>query len=181
MTAAPVVPVVPIVPRAPEGTRPGTVWFWLLAFTPLLQALLLIPTSIYLGQITSLNLDDPNAVAAATFSPAAVVNSLLSFALIVILILFPILDARALRKRGIERPFHWAWSLFALVLGNDLVYVIGRTVVAKRRTGAGIAPLWIYVALGVVDFIITSVVITLYLVDLFNQFSTYLLQAGNVL
>ena len=54
-------------------------------------------------------------------------------------------DARALRRRGIERPFGWGWAVlvFVATLG---VYIVGRTVVVRRRTGRGWAPLWGWLA-----------------------------------
>lgn len=60
-------------------------------------------------------------------------------------VLFAWLDARALRRRGIERPFGWGWAVlvFVATLG---VYVVGRTVVVRRRTGRGWAPLWGWLA-----------------------------------
>jgi hypothetical protein len=167
--------------RAPAGVKPGTVWFWLLAFTPLLNIALLIPTAIYLGQLTDVNLADSAALSRTIASPELAVISLLNLAQTIILILFPVLDWHALTKRGVPHPFHWAWSLFVLLIGTPLVYMIGRTVVAKRRTGAGLVPFWIYIALGFIDVIVGGVVITIYLVELFNQFSSLLLQSSNVL
>lgn len=60
-------------------------------------------------------------------------------------VLFAWLDARALRRRGIERPFGWGWAVlvFIATLG---VYVVGRTVVVRHRTGRGWAPLWGWLA-----------------------------------
>ncbi|GAB2709550.1 hypothetical protein BKA24_002596 [Microbacterium marinum] len=60
-------------------------------------------------------------------------------------VLFAWLDARALRRRGIERPFGWGWAVlvFVATLG---VYIVGRTVVVRRRTGRGWAPLWGWLA-----------------------------------
>jgi hypothetical protein len=167
--------------RAAEGTKPGTVWFWLLAFTPLLNIALLIPSTIYLGQLTNIDLTDTAALIRITASPELAVVSILNLVVTVILILFPFFDWRELERRGIPRPFHWSWSLFVFIIGSPLVYMIGRAVVAKRRTGAGLAPFWIYIALGFVDFAVTAVVLTIYLIDLFNQFSGLLLQSGNVL
>jgi hypothetical protein len=68
-------------------------------------------------------------------------------------VVFAALDWRELKANGVPRPFHWAWSLFILVVGSPAVYVIGRTVVAKRRTGIGMAPLWVYIGLQVLAWI----------------------------
>lgn len=55
------------------------------------------------------------------------------------------LDWRALAQRGVVRPFHWAWAFVPFVL----VYLIGRSVVLKRRVGRGTSPLWIYLLISV--------------------------------
>ena len=61
-------------------------------------------------------------------------------------ILFSWLDWRELRRRGVPLPFHWAWALLALASGGLAVYIIGRTVVLRRRTVAGgWPPLWVWI------------------------------------
>ena len=188
MTTAPSEPVpttavapAPI-PRAPEGTKPGTVWIWLLAFTPLLTLVLLIPTSAYLDQIASINPSDVKALGAAFAAPSLAILSLLDLVFYIATILFPILDWRDLEKRGVPKPFHWSWSLFVFLVGSPIVYVIGRTVVVKRRTGAGLAPLWVFIATGAVYVITGFVVFTLYAIELITTFTGYLATgAGSVL
>jgi cytochrome bd-type quinol oxidase subunit 2 len=64
------------------------------------------------------------------------------------------LDYRALSARGVPRPFHWAWTFL-----SALVYIIGRTVVARRRTGTGLAPLWVTIATLVVTGVAIEVVV----------------------
>jgi len=54
------------------------------------------------------------------------------------------LDRRTLRARGVERPFHWAWSILSV-----LIYLIGRSVVLRRRVGGNAAPLWLFLGLSV--------------------------------
>ena len=54
------------------------------------------------------------------------------------------LDRRTLRARGVERPFHWAWSILSV-----LIYLIGRSVVLRRRVGGSAAPLWLFLGLSV--------------------------------
>lgn len=60
-------------------------------------------------------------------------------------------DVKALESRGVERPFHWAWNFIPSY--GTTVYFIGRSVVVRRRTGGGLAPLWGYIALFVVGII----------------------------
>ena len=49
---------------------------------------------------------------------------------------FAALDARELARRGFDQPFHWAWAFL-----SNVVYVIGRHVVVRRRGGRGAGPL----------------------------------------
>lgn len=57
-------------------------------------------------------------------------------------VLLAYLDRKALQRRGYDRPFHWAWVFLGLLMyACSLVYVIGRTIVIRRRGGRGAAPL----------------------------------------
>lgn len=65
---------------------------------------------------------------------------------LVLMILMVVLawrDWRALRERGIIRPFHWAWSFLTGV------YIVGRQVVVHSRTGGGLTPLWVFIGVYV--------------------------------
>lgn len=59
--------------------------------------------------------------------------SLISWGAIALYILFSWLDWRELRKRGIVRPFHWAWAFFGLLTFGVAVYMIGRAVVLRAH------------------------------------------------
>lgn len=165
--------------RAPDGVRPGTVWFWLLAGgAPVLTLLDLIPTSIYLSQVIGGDTADPTSVAASVFTPAYLLVALSGWFIYAVCIVFGLLDWRELKARGVPKPFHWAWSFVVIAVGWPAVYVIGRTVVARRRTGSGMAPLWVFIGLQVVTFIVTLVVV----ITAFVQFAGDLLSAsGNAL
>jgi hypothetical protein len=168
--------------RAPSGTRPGTVWFWLLVIgAPVLTLLDLIPTSIYINQVISGDTADPTAFAANTFSPAYLLVVLSGWFIYAVCVVFGLLDWRELQARGVPKPFHWAWSFFVIALGWPAVYVIGRTVIVKRRTGGGMAPLWVFIGLQVVTFIVILVVVISAILAFITLFSDGLSAAGNVL
>ena len=168
--------------RAAQGVGSGTVWFWLIAVgVPVLTILDLIPTSIYLSQVIGGDTSDPTAIAANTFNGSYLLVFLAGWFIYAVCIVFALLDWRELKARGVPRPFHWAWSFFVLVVGWPAVYMIGRTVVVKRRTGAGLAPLWVFIGLQVVAFIVTLVVVVTALVQLITLLSDGLSAAGNVL
>jgi hypothetical protein len=68
------------------------------------------------------------------------------------LIVFSWLDYRELARRGVERPFHWAWSFLTLV------YPIGRSVVVRGVAGGlGLAPMWAAIAAYVVAFALAAI------------------------
>ena len=81
---------------------------------------------------------------------AVLITGVLIYALTV---LFAYLDWRQLRGRGFDRPFHWAWGF----LVPPWVYVIGRSVVVRRQSGRGLAPLWVLIAVEVVVLIGLSI------------------------
>ncbi len=167
--------------RAPEGVKPGTVWFWLLAVgTPILTLLDLIPTSIYISQVIGGDTADPTAVASSAFSPAYLLVALSGWFIYAVCIVFALLDWRELKARGVPKPFHWAWSFFVIAVGWPAVYVIGRSVIVKRRTGSGLAPLWVFIGLEVVVFIASLIVGITAFIAILSAFSNLLSIAGNV-
>jgi len=145
--------------KAPEGTRTGTVWIWLIAVAiPLASLLTAIPyvlnyATFFDTFLTTLptsssteQLDPAAQQAIAQFIGANIALVSLVWAVGLVLIglqvLFAWLDWRELKRRGVPNPFHWAWSFFGLAGAGNLVTMIGRSVVVKRRTGQGLAPLW---------------------------------------
>jgi Protein of unknown function (DUF2510) len=179
-TAAAVRPAVAL--RAPEGVAPGTIWFWLLAVgAPVLTLLDLIPISVWLGQIIAGVSSSPSALLASEFNPAYVLVLLSGWFIYAVCIVFALLDWRELKARGVPRPFHWGWSFFVIAIGWPVVYVIGRSVVVKRRTGSGLAPLWVFIGLEVVTFVVSCVVIISALLAYVSLLGDALSNAGNVL
>ncbi|MFF2387914.1 DUF2510 domain-containing protein [Agromyces sp. NPDC058104] len=133
------------------ATPTSTVWIWLIVALP---ALGFVPFLLIDWQrILELSVDaqyssSPAAQLAVYSDPWYVVSSLSGWAIAALIVLFAYFDRRELVERGFERPFHWAWAFFALF--TSLVYVIGRSVVVKRRSGRGMAPMWVAIAVTVV-------------------------------
>jgi hypothetical protein len=157
------------------------VWFWLLVVgAPVLTILQLIPTSIYLSQVIGADATDPSAAAANVFSPGYLLVLLTGWFIYAWSVVFGLLDWRELKARGVPKPFHWAWGFLVLVVGWPAVYVIGRTVIAKRRTGTGLAPLWVFIGLEVVAFIVSLIVAITALIQVISLVSDLASGAGNV-
>jgi len=152
--------------KAPEGTNWNTVWIWLVIFLPLVPSLGIFTIDWNRAlDISSLTSADEAIGAQLSILTApgyilAVVGGWISFG---ITVWFSYLDWRELTNRGVPKPFHWAWSLLSLV------YPIGRSVVVRRRTGHGISPMWVTIAVNVAVMIATFVFITIMMVILFSS------------
>jgi hypothetical protein len=174
VAVAPVATARPVQPKAPEGTSPNTIWFWLTVASVVVG---IAGSAVSAVSAVNLGSVDDSAVWTPAFTAALILGAIETVAYI----LFPILDWRVLRKRGVPSPFHWAWSLFSLPLSSPIVYVIGRTVVVKRRTGKGLAPLWVFVGLQVISWIFGLILIVAFFIALATQFGNTLGNAGDVL
>ena len=155
--------------KAPDGTKTGTVWIWLIVLLPLLglSSIFLIDWADYIDSTIASSLSAPYGGYAGSLafytSPGYLLSNLLSFVLYGLTVVFAALDVRELKKRGVQQPFHWAFAFL-----TSIVYVIGRSVVVKRRTGGGLAPLWVYIAETVLSFIvgiIFAVLLTQYMMQ----------------
>jgi hypothetical protein len=172
---APTYPSAPAYPGAAEtevrrDIRTNTVWIWLVVLLPLLTfpTLLMLDWGSYLEDVVRESVDPSNGVQTWTFnwSLGSVAITLLSYVVVAAQIVFAWLDWRTLRRRGVERPFHWAWIFFTLVITNG-VYIIGRGVVLRRRTGSGLAPIWAWIAVTVLGWILTAVFIAALINEIF--------------
>jgi hypothetical protein len=174
-TIAAIVPRQPL--RAPDGTNPNTPWGWVVAFWPVLSLASLIPTISYLQGLVDTDYTSPDAVTAAILSPDYFVTAAISLIAYGLFVVVSALDYRALARAGVPQPFHWAWSFL-----SGFVYVIGRGVVVKRRTGRGLAPMWIFISLEIAIFIVTLIVSIIFVIEITSEISGLALtQAGNAL
>ncbi len=155
-------PAVRLGPSA-AGADTNTVWIYLCILVSTLPVLTIffIDWNSYFETMLSVDSGDAAASAAATSAMMQWIGgilaiSLLSYVFIGLSILFAWLDWRELRRRGVERPFHWAFAFLALVISIG-VYIIGRTVVLKRETGSGLTALWVWIATIVLSFVIGMV------------------------
>ncbi len=67
------------------------------------------------------------------------------------------LDWDKLRRDGVVRPFHWAWTLL-----KPYIYVIGRSVIVHRVSPGrrGLAPVWITIGEGAVLLVLLAIKIS---------------------
>jgi hypothetical protein len=139
--------------RAPEGTDPYTTWIWLILAIPVVQTLPIFFIDWETLFVTALT--DPSGFGptSAFLSPAYTLLVVLGWVGTGLLIWFAYLDWRELQRRGVPQPFHWAYIFLTLAV-SSAVYTIGRSVVVKRRTGRGLAPMWISIATIVAGFVL---------------------------
>ena len=154
-------PAAPAAPATPLRTdiQTNTVWIWLVVLLPLvmLPTIFLIDWRSYIE--SSIDLSTPGGATANPMLPsmgpvlASLALSAVGYVIAGAGILFAWLDWRELKRRGIVKPFHWAWAFLALVVTNG-VYVIGRGVVLRRQTGKGLVPVWAWIAVTVLSLIV---------------------------
>lgn len=148
---------------APDGTDPSTTWIWPLLAIPVLQLLSVFMLDWDQFIVTTLTDTSLANQAALVTTPGYVAVTALGWITNILLVLFAFLDWRELRRRGVPRPFHWAWS-FLILVSVWQVYPIGRAIVARRRTGRGMASLWVTIATMVLAIIIT-IGLAIYIVE----------------
>jgi len=131
--------------KAPEGIPVYNIWIWLVVALPILSTIISYATT-----------DWSNITSTAGPTNGALLLGALSWIFYGLSVFFAYRDYKTLLGLGVPRPFHWAWAFLSIV------YVIGRSVVVRRRTGHGILPMWIaiaYIALSVVFAIFIMVVV----------------------
>lgn len=142
--------------KAPEGAPVYTPWIWIIVFLPYLAILPLF--FINWSHMFHFDFDDPSSAVAGQFAiltnPLYLIASFGGWIAYGLGVWFGYLDWKTLTTGGVPRPFHWAWNFIPTI-----VYPIGRSVVVKRRTGKGIAPMWVAIVLMIVSFIATIVLV----------------------
>jgi hypothetical protein len=146
-------PYSPQRPLISSGTPVYNPLIWIITLLPLLTMLLLLFWNpnfrvIYIGSEQT-----PTVDPASIFTPVyflLVFSGFLTYAATVLLAYF---DSERLKRDGVVRPFHWAWSFL-----SGAVYVIGRSViVAKVAPGRGLTPIWILIGVFFLSFVETTV------------------------
>ncbi|WP_158861787.1 DUF2510 domain-containing protein [Leifsonia sp. AG29] len=125
----------------PATTSVNTVWIWLVVLLPLVSSLLILLLHPQLDLLASPSgrpgFVDPFALLGG---PLYFVVMFANWTISAAIIVFSWLDWRELTRRGVDRPFHWAWAFLGIV------YPIGRSVIVHRVAGRGRAPLWTAIA-----------------------------------
>ncbi len=157
--------------RAPENTQVYTPWIWLMVFVPYVTLPLLFIID-FGGMFSGISSANPsyatNAELQMITSPGYIALVASGWLIYGLCALFAFLDRKALLQREVPRPFHWAWSFLSAP-----AYVIGRSVIVRRRTGRGIAPMWAAIGMMALSLVVTVVWTAMLFSQIFQQLSTY--------
>lgn len=143
----------PVRRQLPPDTPVYTPWIWLAVLLPLVSVVLSLafnPVDAIAQSFRSIDPSNPvppSSLYTSIYTPGYFISAALGWVFYGLAVVFSWLDYRALQRRGLDRPFHWAWS-FLLVH----VYTIGRSVIVRRVSGGrGGAPIWVSIAVIVIS------------------------------
>lgn len=154
----------PVQPALPADTKFNTPFIWIFAALPIVSA---ISLGLYdFGGAMQAQMDDPSNPF-AVYTPGYFAVTGLGWLTYAAAVFLAFLDHRNLKRVGVVKPFHWAWTFL-----SGLVYIIGRTVVLRRRVRAGVGPLWVYIGATVISMIVSISVVAAAFTAAFSAFST---------
>lgn len=144
------------------GTPVYNPYIWLIVLLPLISTAAF--ASYDMAGYMRDSLTGGNSVS-AMFSPSYLLLIALGWGLYLVTVLLAYFDWKRLTRDGYVRPFHWAWAFL-----SSTVYIIGRSVIVKRRSGRGLLPIWIMIGVFVIALVVAVVKIS----DMFAvMFSTF--------
>ncbi|HEY0259614.1 MAG TPA: DUF2510 domain-containing protein [Lacisediminihabitans sp.] len=143
-------------PALRPGTPVYTVFLWVILGLQLVSVITLSTLDLN-GLVTRTATDSTmgGSMTMTTLSPGYLLTSLVGYLAWGLGVLLAYFDWRRLRNTGFDRPFHWAFTFI-----NSGVYIIGRSVIVKRRAGRGLLPIWIWALIVVVSIVVLVVKVT---------------------
>ncbi|MCU1515693.1 MAG: hypothetical protein JWQ75_414 [Pseudarthrobacter sp.] len=126
---------------------------WTITLLPLLAMVILLFWNpefriIYIG-----SQETPTVDPTSIFTPVYFLLAFSGFLTYGGTVLLAYFDSERLKRIGVVRPFHWAWSFL-----SGAVYVVGRSViVAKVAPGRGLVPIWVLIGVFILGFMVTSI------------------------
>lgn len=154
----------------------NTPWIWLIVLLPLvtLPLVFLLDFRGYMEGIVYAEMTGDYRAAMGAMTTYIMQTLWISAVGLVVwgvCILFAWLDRRELARRGIPQPFGWYWAFL-----NTGVYIIGRGVVLRRRTGTGLGPVWAWIGVIAASFVVAMIyvgIVMSQMVELFGQLAPY--------
>ncbi|HEY5223369.1 MAG TPA: DUF2510 domain-containing protein [Microbacteriaceae bacterium] len=166
--AQPYATVMPITqPDLGPNPKIYTPFLWIIVLLPLLSTISFAAIDMNKYVHLSTSASSPSASLAMIGDPLYLLNSLLGWVIYGVTVWMAYLDWHALGRIGVVRPFHWAWAFLSAI-----VYVIGRSVVVRRRIGKGLLPIWILIAVYVIYIVVGFIKLTSFFNAIVNQLGT---------
>ena len=140
-------------PQLDPGVPVYTIFIWLIVLLPLLGIPLgfAYTPHLVIERIGPENVKTVNP--ASIFTPGYFVTLGISLVFYGITVVLAFFDRRQLLRRGVVRPFHWAWTFL-----YSPAYVIGRSVIVHRvAPKRGLWPVWVYIAVAVVSLVVSGI------------------------
>jgi hypothetical protein len=152
-------PAPQVFPKAPEGAKVINWYLWAIIFLPVIALIVSIATfhslepalEKYITEVERASESNSATIPTLVYPLSYWLTVLLGFVLYLVTVLLAWLDTRRLAAAGIVRPFHWAWAFL-----SSPVYVIGRSIVVRRRSGHGLWPIWVLIGFYVVEIVVMS-------------------------
>jgi hypothetical protein len=160
------------IPPVAPGTPVYNVFIWLVTLLPLV-AFLFLPLSLagiddsMRSAVVDPYSTNPYAGMSTTSLLAQAVSTIVSWVLYAAVVVLAFFDYKWLQRHGYVRPFHWAWAFLGIV------YPIGRSVVVRRRSGRGIAPMWVSIAIAAIGIVVGILIIVYTFNVIFSAASSY--------
>ncbi len=157
--------------KAPEGVTGNNAFIWWMVAIYLVEIVVTLvyfatfDFSAYMGDVYgSAQGDNYSSPYLSMFTPAYLIQSLVSLLGYAGLVILAYFDWKDLGLRGVPRPFHWAFGFLGM-----LVYSIGRSVVVRRRTGTGSAPMVVVLIAFAVYFLLYIVLVVNMMGSMFSN------------
>jgi hypothetical protein len=120
---------------------------------PLLSSILLLLWNPELRFITVGRQQTPTLDPLSIFTPEYFMLVISGFLVYAVSVLLAYFDSERLKRAGVVRPFHWAWSFL-----SSGVYVIGRSVIVSQvARGRGLVPIWVLIGVFVLNIVVTNI------------------------
>jgi hypothetical protein len=153
---APYTYAAPQYPKAPEGAKIYNWHIWAIVLLPIISLIVSVVTFNSLEPALERYITEAQNYSGTTppqfhYPAGYYVSLVVGLVIYLVTALLAYFDNRALAKAGVARPFHWAWAFL-----TNYVYVIGRSVVVRRRSGRGLWPIWALAAVVVLSIIVQS-------------------------
>lgn len=146
-------PYTPERPRISSETPVYNPMIWIITLLPLLPVVLLL---LWNPEFRLINIGSRNRSTvdpASIFTPTYFLLVFSGFATYAVSVLLAYLDSERLKRDGVVRPFHWAWSFL-----SGAVYVVGRSVIVRKvAPDRGLVPVWVLIGVIVLSIVVSTI------------------------